>query len=167
MVTQKLGNIRGAKLEGCTVDVVIIAWHETRKRILHKETNAGVPVTMKFLKENPEFKDGDIIQKEGNQIVVVEIAPCECCVIKPRNGLEASAICYEIGNRHLPLFYEEDELLIPYEIPTYNLLQQSGFEVRLEKRKLCHAFNTSVLPHLQLPVNGSVTNSIRQYTISS
>src|ERR1039457_6298697 len=115
LVTQKLGNIRETDLEGCTVDVLVIAWHETRKRILHKETNAGVPVTIKFLKENPEFKEGDILQKEGKQIVVIEIAPCECSVIKPRNSIEASAICYEIGNRHHPLFYDGDELLMPYE----------------------------------------------------
>jgi len=167
LVTQKLGNIRDQDLEGWTVAVVVVAWHETRKRILHKATTGGVPVTMKFLADNPDFKDGDIIYKEGNQLTVIEIAPCECCTILPRNSLEAAAICYEIGNRHLPLFYEADELLTPYDLPIFNLLQRSGFTVRLEERKLCHAFNSSVLPHLQLPAHGNGSNSIRQYTISS
>ncbi len=64
--------------------------------------------------------------------------------------LAASSICYEIGNRHIPLFYEENDLLVPYEVPLHNLLKASGHQLKIEERKLRNAFKTTVLPHLQV-----------------
>ncbi len=52
-------------------------------------------------------------------------------------------LCYEIGNRHLPLFYEGDDLLVPYEVPLYNLLQATGYELKVEERKLRQCFKNN------------------------
>lgn len=150
LITEKSGNIYSQSIAGCDIDAVNIEWHETNRRILHKFTNSGIQVTLKFLRESPDLKDGDILWRGENKIFVVEIIPCECIVINPRNLLEASGISYEIGNRHQPLFYEGNELLVPYDVPLYNLLQASGYELKVEKRKLRNAFKTTVLPDLSL-----------------
>ena len=166
LITEKSGNINTTSVNGLEIDVVVVEWHETNKRILHKQTISGVPVTLKFLKENPDLKDGDILYRNENKIIAVEINSCDCIVITPRNIPEASAICYEIGNRHLPLFYENDELLIPYETPIHNLLQVSGYDIKVEKRKLNNAFRTTVLPHLQVAGADSLFSRILQNTTS-
>ncbi len=150
LITQKLGNIYTESITGSEIDAVNVEWHETNKRILHKFSNSGIQVTLKFLRESPDLKDGDILWRGENKIIVVEIIPCECIVITPRSLLEASGICYEIGNRHQPLFYEQNELLVAYEVPLHNLLQASGYELKVEKRKLKNAFKTTVLPDLSL-----------------
>jgi urease accessory protein len=155
LITQKSGNINSGSISGRTIDAVRIEWHETNRRILHKITNAGVQITLKFLKESPDLKDGDILWRGDDHIIAVEIIACESIVIKPRNMLEASGICYEIGNRHQPLFYENHELLVPYDVPLLNLLQASGYELKVERRILNTAFKTSVLPDLSL--NGTFT----------
>jgi urease accessory protein len=78
---------------------------------------------------------------------VVEVLACETIVLKPLSLYQMAHICYEIGNKHLPLFYDEDKLLIPYDAPVYRMLQASGFEPVLERRKLLNQFRTTVLPH--------------------
>src|SRR6266404_6062625 len=135
-IKEKSGNIYSAFNHERDIDILLIEWHEARKRILHKQTIRGQDVTIKFLSENPDFKDGDILWQDENTIIAVEIKPCECIVITPESMLQASSVCYEIGNRHLPLFYEGVELLIPYDVPLYNLLRVLGYPIRVEDRKL-------------------------------
>lgn len=145
------------------VDILVIEWYEAHKRILHKQTNSGVAIALKFLNENPDLTDGDILWENDRSLLIVEIKPCESIVITPKSILEASSLCYEIGNRHLPLFYGGDCLLIPYDVPLHNLLESSGYEINIEDRKLTNAFNTTVLPHLQ--VGGTVRDNLSNKNI--
>jgi urease accessory protein len=68
-------------------------------------------------------------------------------VIAPQNMFEMASICYEIGNKHLPLFYADDELLIPFEVPIFRLLTAQGFLVKQEDRQLLQPLTTTVTPH--------------------
>ncbi len=167
LVKEKKGNIHSAFNHERDIDVVMIEWHEKRKRILHKQTKKGKDIILKFLNENPDLKEGDILYEDETGIIAVEINPCECIVITPGNMLKAASVCYEIGNRHLPLFYEDDQLLIPYDVPLYNLLQSLGYAVKAEERKLNDSFQTTVLPHLQVGITGSIFNKTAQQTTSS
>jgi urease accessory protein len=165
IVKEKLGNIHSAFNLNSNIDTLTIEWHETRKRILHKQTRQGKAIAIKFLNENPNLKEGDILWQDETTIIVVEITPCECIVVKPGDMINASAISYEIGNRHLPLFYQGNELLVPYDVPLYNLLQSMDYTVKVEQRKLNEQFQTTVLPHLQVGVTG--INEINQLTTIS
>lgn len=167
LVEEKLGALNAISIDSYEIDAVLIEWYETKKRILHKQTKHGREIAIKFLHENPNLKEGDILWQDGNTIIAIEINPFECIVIKPGNMFTASSLCYEIGNRHLPLFYEEDELLVPYDMPLHNLLQASGHTIKVEKRKLNNALNTTVLPHLQVAGADSLFSKILQTTTSS
>lgn len=161
LITGKLGNIH-KRMISHDVDVVIIEWYETNKRILHKQTESGIAITTKFLNENPNLEDGDILWQDENSIIAVQIKPCECIVITPATMLIVASLCYEIGNRHLALFYEGDELVVPFEGPLHNLLQASGYQIKVEKRKLNNPLKTTVLPHLQVAGAGSLFSKILQ-----
>lgn len=167
LIKEKSGNIKTSAIINREIDVLIIEWYEASKRILHKQTKSGIAVTIKFLQENPNLKDGDILWQDQNTVIIVEIKPYKCIVITPPNILVASSICYEIGNRHLPLFYEGDDLLVPYEMPLHNLLEASGYQVKVEERKLNNALKSTVLPHLQVAGTGSLISKILQLTTSS
>ena len=146
IIKEKLGNINSSAT-GKNIDWLDLEWHEANKRILHKKTRTGKDVTMKFLKENQNLTEGDIIYEHAETIIVISIQPCDTIVIKPKNNFEIAAICYEIGNKHLPLFFHEDELLIAYEAPLFNLLKSLEYEVKKENRKLINPLKTSVASH--------------------
>ena len=146
LVQQKLGNINSSTTNK-NIDWLDLDWYETNKRILHKKTRAGIEVIMKFLKENQNLKQGDILFEDDESIIVIDIQPCDAIVIKPKNNFEIANICYEIGNKHLPLFFHDDELMIAYEAPLFNLLLSLGYDVKKENRKLLNPLKTSVASH--------------------
>ena len=149
LIQQKIGNINSSPVKK-NIDWLELEWHETNKRILHKKTRSGKEVTMKFLRENQNLTQGDILFEDAETIIIVDIQPCEAIVIKPKNNFEMAAVCYEIGNKHLPLFYMEDELLIAYEAPLFNLLISLCYDVKKENRKLINPLKTSVVSHAHI-----------------
>jgi urease accessory protein len=165
LITQKLGNTKAFEAGNRTIDKLLIEWYEANKRILHKQSVSGQKVTLQFLQQNPELKDGDVLFETPEYMLVVEILACECVVMEPKNMAEAAAICYEIGNKHLPLFIDANQLLIPYDAPLYVMLQAYGYVIQREERKLIHPLKTSVSPHGTTSSN-SLFNRIMKLTSS-
>jgi urease accessory protein len=99
---------------------------------------------MKFLGGNPMLMEGDVIYEDDFSIIVIDIKECDALIIRPKSRFEMASICYEIGNKHIPLFYQDDELLVAYDAPLFNLLTASGFEVLTGQKKLIVPLRTSL-----------------------
>lgn len=125
----------------------MLDWFETGKRILHKKTASGQDVVMKFMGENQQLTQGDILFADKSRLIVVVIKPCDALVIKPRSTFEVASLCYEIGNKHLPLFYQDNNLLVAYDAPLYRLLVSAGYELTREEATLLSPLKTTVSPH--------------------
>jgi urease accessory protein len=147
LVKEKIGNIGFFAISNRRLDYVLLEWYETSKRIMHKKTMEGVEVSMRFLNGNPRLMDGDVLYEDDFSIIAVEIKECDAMIILPKTMFEMASLCYEIGNRHIPLFYQDDELLVAFETPLFDLLKAAGFEVLTGKRKLTTPLRTSVTPH--------------------
>lgn len=167
LIKEKYGNLQSVDVANRIIDRLTIEWFEANKRIMHKVTELGKQVAIKFLQENPELKEGDILFADDTSVIVVDIKPCEVIIIQPTTILESASISYEIGNKHLPLFHEGDQLLVPYEVPLYRLLQASGYVMKVEERKLNVPIKTSVSPHAHSGGSTSLFNKILQLTTSS
>lgn len=147
LIKEKIGNINFFAINNRKIDYLLLEWYETNKRILHKKTRSGMEVAMKFLSENQQLTEGDIIYEDDFNIVVVEIKECDTIIIRPKSMYEMASLCYEIGNKHLPVFYQQDEILVAFETPLFRLLTAAGYDLDQGKRKLVNALKTSVLPH--------------------
>jgi len=167
LIKDKIGKIASFEIGSRLVDTINIEWYEARSRIMHKQSQSGEQVIIKFLQSNPDLKEGDILWFDDTRIIAIEIKPCKAIIIKPVNILEAANISFEIGNKHLPLFYEKDELLIPYDEPLYKLLKASGYVMKIEDRKLNNALKTSVSPHAHSVNGSSLFSKILTLTTSS
>ncbi|MBL0356712.1 MAG: urease accessory protein UreE [Chitinophagaceae bacterium] len=147
LIQSKIGTLSNVDTNGKTIDWLPIEWHEARKRVLRKKTQSGKEISFKFLNENPELTEGDVLFADDCTIIAVSILPCDCIVVHPKNMFEMASVCYEIGNKHLPLFYEEEALLIPTDLPLLRLLSAQGYVIKEEKRKLLQPLKTTVSPH--------------------
>ena len=147
IIKTKIGNINNYSINTKTIDFIELHWFETSKRIQRKFTKSGVEISLKFLNENPVLTEGDILFEDEKTVIVITVLPCECLVIAPTNMFEMASVCYEIGNKHLPLFFENDELLVPFEMPLYKLLIAQEYIVKQEQRKLLQSLKTTVAPH--------------------
>ncbi len=163
VIKEKIGNLNFFALYNRKIDYLLLEWYETNKRILHKKTAAGVEVVMKFLNENQQLTEADVIYEDDFSIIVIEIKECDAIAIRPKTMFEMASVCYEIGNKHIPVFYQQDEILVPYEAPLFNLLQSAGYDVRRVNRKLVNPLKTSVTPH-SYSNQGSLFSKIMKLT---
>lgn len=147
LIKEKLGNLSSFDVANRCVDKLLLEWWECNKRILHKRTESGRDFTIKFLKEAQNLKQDDVLYADETALVVVDVLPCEAIVLKPSSMYEMAFVCYEIGNKHLPLFYEDNALLIPFDAPTHRMLKASGFGIAIENRKFLNPLRTTVSPH--------------------
>jgi len=155
VVQEKIGNLTSFAVDGRTVDLFPVEWYETNKRILRRPTRGGRELALKFLQESPALCDGDVLHADDTAVIVVEILPCETLVIRMTAPQDIASICYEIGNRHLPLFIDAGELLVPAEDPIHRWLIASGYDVRREDRKLLHPLRSTVAAHAHPNSSGS------------
>lgn len=167
IIKEKIGNLNSYDVTKRSIDVVTIEWYEANKRILHKRAKSGREIGMKFMNEAPQLTEGDVLWQDETSAVVIEIQPCETIVIKPKSMHEMASVCYEIGNKHLPLFYNNDEILVPYEAPLFRLLSAAGYEPERENRKLLNPLKTTVSPHGLTESKQSLFSKILQLTTSS
>ncbi|MBS1664078.1 MAG: urease accessory protein UreE [Bacteroidetes bacterium] len=171
LIQEKLGSIGSFLLGGREIDLLSVEWYETGKRIMRKVTRGGREVALRFLKEGPSLSEGDVLYADEGVVIVVEVLPCEVMVIRMESLASVASVCYEIGNRHLPLFVGEGGsarvgktagvLLAPFEEPLYRWLVAAGYEVSREERKLLYPLRSTVAGHVH-DGSGSLFSKILQ-----
>ena len=127
VVSEVIRNAKGEDLSSKEVDFFDIEWFESTRNLLRKISQKGEEVGMRVLKENFRLKHHDVLWEDGNKILLVNILPSDAVVVQPKTMREMGTICFEIGNQHIPIFIENDEVIIPYEDPIFNLLTKGGY----------------------------------------
>jgi urease accessory protein len=167
LIQQKLGHLDAIDPGHRTIDWLPLEWFETSKRIMRKRTQSGQEIALKFLAENPQLTQGDVLYEDAQTLIVVEVLPCDVLVIRPKSMYEMASVCYEIGNKHLPLFFDDNTLLAPYDAPLFRLLTASGYVVEQQQRKLVQPLRTTVSPHGHTGSSDSLLSKILKLTTPS
>lgn len=156
IINETIGNIADLPVINKNIDYLDLEWFETTKRIQRKKTRQGTDIAIKFLREGQRLREGDILYEDEHKAVVVNVLETEAIVITPSSMLEMGTVCYEIGNKHIPLFIQEDQVLLPFEMPMYRWLDASGFQPEKQTVKLLNLLKSNVEPH----GHGSVGSSL-------
>lgn len=126
---QVIGKLEDLDISGRTVEYVDIEWHEAFKKIHRKVTDRGreVGIRMDDAILSRGLFQGDVIYMDDQLVVAVNTPPCEIIQISLSKGHErmAAKVCYEIGNRHAPLFWGDDDTFITiYNEPMMAMLSR-------------------------------------------
>ncbi len=149
LVREVVGNERQMDLRGLEVDTLPLEWYELNKRIQRKVTSAGRDVALKFISEGVMLGDGDVLYHNADEgvAIVVRVVECETILLSPKSMLEMATLCYEIGNKHMPLFIDGDEILLPYEAPMFKWLIDAGYSPKEVSRKLTNRLKSKSSDH--------------------
>ena len=134
IISEILYNAKDSDLSSKEVDYFDIEWFETTRKVLRKLTRNGEEVAMRILKENFRVKHYDVFFENDERVIIANVLPADAVIVQPNTMLEMGTICYEIGNQHIPIFIENNEIIIPYEDPIYNVLNKSGYNPIKGKR---------------------------------
>ena len=126
---QILSKLEETDLSGRKLEYVDIEWHEAFKKIHRKVTDKGTEVGIRMDDSvlTRGLLQGDVIYRDENLVIAVNTPPCEIIQVSLMEGHEkmAAKVCYEIGNRHAPLFWgEEDTFITIYNEPMMVMLSK-------------------------------------------
>lgn len=147
IINEIVGNRATTAIDGLHADVLEIEWFESTKRIQRRITSGGMEIAIRFMREGQRLRQDDILYMDASKAILVHIKPCEAIVITPGTMLEMGTVCYEIGNKHLPLFIEENQVLMPFEQPMFRWLFASGYQPEKQVRQLLNLLKSNVEPH--------------------
>lgn len=148
MIIQEIaGNLKTFATEGLAIDMLDLEWFETTKRIQRMKTRSDMEIAIKFMREGQRLHQDDILYIDEAKAVVVNIKPCDAIVLSPGSLLEMGTVCYEIGNKHMPLFIQDDKVMMPFEMPMFRWLEASGYRPVKEEVRLLHLLKSNVEPH--------------------
>lgn len=132
ILTHILGNLsdpdflKGQEKE---IDELPLEYTDAQKHILRAATKQGRDIAIRL---SPEAQlaglhDGDVLMEDGQTLVVIRILPVLALIAKPRSLMEAARFCYEIGDRHAPLY------ALPEEPPAFAVVYDNSLEILFEK----------------------------------
>jgi urease accessory protein len=141
---------------GKIVDYVTIEWHEIHKRLHKKTSRGGAEIALRLGDEalSRGLRQDDVIGVRGDLVYAVDIPAFEVLVIRVASGhgRMAEKLCWEIGNKHTPLFWGEapGEFITPYDKPLETLLRRIGglgVEKQIRRVDFSQAVSAAVSGH--------------------
>ncbi|WP_052296471.1 urease accessory protein UreE [Candidatus Epulonipiscium viviparus] len=128
LIEKVIGNIED--YQNYVPTKIEIEWHERHKRIIKK---GDIAIRFDDAQAAVGLKTGDVLATEGAVAYVVEILPAEALIINVPNAAMVAKVCYEIGNRHAPLYKGSDplEFYTTVEEPIKVLLEKLGVAVHV------------------------------------
>jgi len=124
MVIEKLLGKKPENTDGKIIETVPFEWFEMNNKILKKTSSKGTEIGLRL--SEPLF-DGALLYEDNEKIICLELLPCETTRVHVHNIKEMGRVCFELGNRHLPLSIAEDFVSTPHDNPTYEYLEKLGF----------------------------------------
>ncbi|MEC0370841.1 urease accessory protein UreE [Paenibacillus chibensis] len=109
------------------------------KRVQRVKTDHGKEIGIR-LKDQRDLVAGDILFMDDKNIIMIDVLSDDLIVISPRSLKEMGTIAHQLGNRHLPAQFEDEEMLVQYDYLVEELLQQLEIPYQREERKVKQAF---------------------------
>ena len=109
------------------------------KRIQRVKTDHGREIGIR-LKEPRDLAAGDVLYMDERNIIVIDVVADDLLVIRPRSLNEMGNIAHQLGNRHLPAQFENDEMMVQYDYLVEELLKELDIPFTRENRKVKQAF---------------------------
>lgn len=140
MIIEKVvGNIHKLDKPTTHIERVYVKSDDLLKKILRVKTDHGNELGIR-LKEGSILKDGDILYQDERNTIIISVLADDVLVIKPTNLTQMGDIAHQLGNRHLPAQFENDEMIVQYDYLVEKLLQDLEIPFARENRKMKKAF---------------------------
>ncbi len=143
IIERPLGNLKDDKFKDLEVDYVDFEWYELRRRIQKVTSRGGYDIGLRWDQEtlSAGLMQDDVLAVEDGKAIAINVKETEAIVAKINTVREAAKLCYEIGNRHAPLFFGEnfDEIIMPYDKPMLVMLEKLHAHPEVKQRKLLNS----------------------------
>jgi urease accessory protein len=124
-------------------DLVRLGWEARQKCRQRLKTEAGREIGL-ALPTGTRLSPGDVLYRDADVEIVVEGTPEKVFALRPEKREAFGLACYQIGNLHRPIGFDDGAILVPYEPVLEKQLTRLGFAYTVEERIF-----TGVVQHSQ------------------
>ena len=114
-------------------DIVRLDWEARQKCRQRLRTEAGREIGL-ALPTGTRLSPGDVLYQDADVEIVVEGDPEKVFVLRPEKREVFGLICYQIGNLHRAIGFDDGAILVPYEPVLEKQLARLGFTYTVEER---------------------------------
>ena len=114
-------------------DTVYLNWEARQKCRQRLRTKAGREIGL-ALPTGTRLSPGDVLCRDADVEIVVEGKPEKVFALRPQKRETFGLICYQIGNLHRPIGFDDGAILVPYEPVLEKQLTRLGFTYTVEER---------------------------------
>ena len=114
-------------------DIVSLNWEARQKCRQRLRTEAGREIGF-ALPTGTRLSPGDVLYRDADVEIVVEGKPEKVFALRPEKREAFGLICYQIGNLHRPIGFDDGVILVPYEPVLEKQLTRLGFAYTVEER---------------------------------
>ncbi len=126
-------------------DVVKLDWEARQKCRQRLQTEAGREIGL-ALPTGTVMSPGDILHRDAEVEIVVEGLPEKVFVLCPETTEDYGLVCYQVGNLHRLIGFDDGAILVPYEPVLEKQLCRLGFHYVIEEHVFTHVVRQSA-PH--------------------
>lgn len=123
-------------------DLVRLDWEARQKCRQRLKTEAGRDIGL-ALPTGTRLSPGDVLYRDADIEIVVEGKPEKVFALRPEKREPFGLICYQIGNLHRPIGFDDGAILVPYELVLEKQLTRLGFTYTVEERIFTGALQQS------------------------
>ncbi|MCV9888239.1 urease accessory protein UreE [Metabacillus halosaccharovorans] len=139
IIEQIIGNVKELEKAPHHVERVYLRSDDLVKKIQRVKTDHGKELGIR-LKQGKELEDGDILYQDKKNSIIISVLADDVIVIKPTSILQMGEIAHQLGNRHLPAQFENNEMIVQYDYLVERLLVELDVPYTREERKMSKAF---------------------------
>lgn len=114
-------------------DLIRLDWEARQKCRQRLRTEAGCEIGL-TLPTGTCLSPGDVLYRDTDVEIVVEGEPEKVFVLRPEKREAFGLVCYQIGNLHRPIGFDDGAILVPYEPVLEKQLTRLGFTYTVEER---------------------------------
>lgn len=118
------------------IDFLPLQWYEVNRTVIKRKTEGGRDVSL-YRSSGTPIHDGEVVHTTDDIIVKARIEPCICIVLHSDDIATIGSFCFDVGNRHLPIFCIDDKIVVSYDGRLFQaLLGKYGEKVQMETKVL-------------------------------
>ena len=114
-------------------DAVHLNWEARQKCRQRLRTESGREIGL-ALPTGTRLSPSDVLYRDAEIEIVVEGKPEKVFVLRPEKREAFGLACYQIGNLHRPIGFDDGAILVPYEPVLDRQLTRLGFVYTVEER---------------------------------
>jgi len=138
-IITNLEHMDSSEIKKRHIEKVYLESAHLMKRIQRVKTDHGKELGIR-LSEPRDLLAGDVLFMDDKNMIVIDVLSDDLLIIQPRDIKEMGSIAHQLGNRHLPAQFEDNDMLVQYDYLVEELLQQLGIPYKREDRKVKQAF---------------------------